>query len=69
MRRLAAILFALVAVALAPAPLAEARTLGATHLGGPGVKPKPKMIGVGAKGLWEGLAWKKWGGRVATARG
>lgn len=68
MRRIA-IPLALAFVLTVAAPAVEARTLGATYLGGLGVKPKPKKIGVGAKGLWEGLAWKKWGDRVATARG
>jgi hypothetical protein len=68
MRR--ALLIAAACLGLLSAPaLAAAATLGPVFVGGPGTKSKPRKIAVGAKGVWEGLRWRDWGGREAVARG
>ena len=68
MRR--AVLASLACLALlATRARAAAATLGPTFLGGPAAKSKPRKIGVGAKGVWEGLRWRDWGKRQAVARG
>jgi len=46
-----------------------ARTLGPKFLGGPGVRQEPKQVGVGAKGVWRRLKWRRWGQKRAYARG
>ena len=48
---------------------AQAATLGPVFLGGPGVKSKPRKVGVGAKGVFTQLRWRDWGKREAVARG
>lgn len=68
MRRVLVTLVTCLALAATPA-VAEAATLGPSFLGGPASKPKPRQIGVGAKGGWEGLRWRDWGRREAVARG
>ena len=68
MRR--ALIATLACLALAAAAVAaEAATLGPALLGGPATKSKPRTIGVGAKGVWEGLRWRGWGRREAVLRG
>ena len=59
----------LLLVMVAAAPAADAATLGPRFVGGSGERVKPPQIGVGAKGVWQGLRWTDWGRRRATARG
>lgn len=68
MRRVLVPVLVVMATVAAPASAAAA-TLGPTFLGGPAAKSKPRRIGVGAKGVWEGLRWRGWGAREAVAGG
>ena len=65
---LAALTLSLILAAAAPAA-ASAQTYRPPVLGGEASKVKPKQVGVGAKGAWEGLKWTRWGKSRAYAKG
>jgi len=48
---------------------ANSNTYAPAFLGGRATKVKPKRVGVGAKGVWESLRWRRWGRSRAYARG
>ena len=56
-------------LAAMPAAAAEAKTYAPAFLGGKATKVRPKSIGVGAKGVWEKLTWRRWGEGRAYAKG